>query len=330
MKSRSCKYQPRLLWLYEPHPKFLQQQRTMSNDTCLFLSLKEVRTLGIIRSSVAFISALSCLAAIVLVLAKKLWSRFTNRLSLYLTILALLYSVATTFQWVSSSAIDEQPGGEQGCKAVAFFVHYWSWSLLIFTFLLTVILFIGVYKDKKLHFAHWEIGTLLASILSPLITVWIPFINDSYGLSGIWCWIRSHDSANCTVFLPGVIEQIALWYAPLSILMIVSSVLMFLTIGKYIYSVFKCRGVQPTNNDLQMYQKSFKDYSPLVVYPIVFFSLNVIALSSRIASTQYVFPKGLLYIHSIVDPCWGLIASTATIIYSVRFQNMRSKSKTLQ
>uniref|UniRef100_A0A1X7V9I7 G-protein coupled receptors family 2 profile 2 domain-containing protein n=1 Tax=Amphimedon queenslandica TaxID=400682 RepID=A0A1X7V9I7_AMPQE len=309
-------------------------QRIMSNDTCLFLSLNEVRTLGIIRSSVALISALSCLGAIVLVLllARKQWGlfKFTKRLSLYLTILALLYSVATTFQWVSSSAIDEQPGGEQGCKAVAFFVQYLSWSLLVFTFLLTLILFITVYKRKELHFTRWEIGTLLASILSPLITVWIPFINDSYGLSGIWCWIRSHDSTNCTVFLPGVIEQIALWYAPLSILMIASSVLMFMTIGKYIYSVFKSCGYQKIDTDSLLYQNSFKDYSPLVVYPIVFFSLNVIALSSRIASTQYVFPKGLLYIHSIVDPCWGLIASIATIIYSMKFRNMGSKSGTLQ
>uniref|UniRef100_A0A1X7V874 G-protein coupled receptors family 2 profile 2 domain-containing protein n=1 Tax=Amphimedon queenslandica TaxID=400682 RepID=A0A1X7V874_AMPQE len=294
----------------------------MNNHTCLFLSLNEVRTLGIIRSSVALVSALSCIGAIVLVLllARKQWRRFkfTKRLSLYLTILALLYSVATTFQWVSSSAIDEQPGGEQGCKAVAFFVQYSSWSLLVFTFLLTLILFITVYKRKEPHYKRWEIGTLLASILSPLITVWIPFINDSYGLSGIWCWIRSHDSTNCTVFLPGVIEQIALWYAPLSILMIASSILMFMTIGKYIYLVFKPCGYQTIDADLR-YQNSFKDYSPLVVYPIVFFSLNIIALSSRIASTQYVFPKGLLYIHSIVDPCWGLIASIATIIYSVKF-----------
>ena len=302
-----------------PYFIFSNISAVMDADSCLFVSLEEVKRLGIIRSSVAFISALSCLATIVLILAVRLWTRFTNRLTLYLTILAFFYSLPTAFQWVSYSAVEEQPGGRSGCKAVAFFVQYSSWSLLIFTFLLTVMLFIGVYKGKKLHFKQWEIATLLAPILFPIIIAWIPFVNGSYGLSGIWCWISSHEHTNCTIFIPGVIEQAMLWYVPISILMIISSVLMLMTVGKYIYyHVLKSQKYQSINGNPQMlYMRSLKEFSPLLFYPIVFYSLNLIALSSRIASIEHAFPRGLLYIHATIDPCWGLLISVATTIYTV-------------
>ena len=40
--------------------------------------------------------------------------------------------------------------------------------------------------DKPKH----EVSGLVVILLLPFIINWIPFVNDMYGLSGIWCWIK--------------------------------------------------------------------------------------------------------------------------------------------
>lgn len=291
-----------------------------SNSTCLFVSGLNINRLGIIRSTVASFSALSCLVGIGLTLVLKLWNRFTNRLSLYLMILAFFYSFLTAFQWVAARTLDDQPGSREGCSTVAFLVQYSSWSLLLFIFLLTLNLFLTIFMERELNFRNWEIVIVLISILFPMLFAWIPFVHNYYGLSGIWCWIRSHDDMNCSVVATGVAEQIILWYIPLTVLLVISITLIVMIFVKYLhYKSFK--SLQPP----ELYQRALKEYSPLLVYPIIFFLLNLVALSSRIAAIVQLFPLGLLYVHAIIDPCWGLVASSAAIAY-ILLKNNSCKS----
>lgn len=304
------------------------------NDTsnCLFVSQADTTNLGIVRSVVASVSAFSCIISIVLTLVLKLWSRFTNRLLLYLMILAFIYSLATSFQWVGGKTAQDEPGSNGGCSAVAFFVQYSSWSLLLFTFLLTLVLFLSIFVEKELKYHIWEYSILLMSTLLPSLFVWIPFIRNLYGLSGVWCWIKSHESLNCTVIHSGIIEQIILWYTPLSCLMAISMCLIIMILVKYIY-----RKTQHLSYKLEtslkdppeLYQRALKEYSPLLFFPFIFFTLNLIALTSRILSTQHIYPLWLLYIHAISDPLWGLAASITTTVYILykNWSNLKDKYK---
>jgi hypothetical protein len=290
-----------------------------STNSCLFLPQDDIDQLGIIRSTLAGSSALLCIIAITLIIALKQWKRFTNRLVLYLLLLAMFYSASTTFQWVASYDVRDEPAANVGCKIVAVLVQYCSWNLLIYTFIITLLLFLTIFCEKELKFRRWEIGSILSSVIAPLAIIWIPFINDLYGLSGVWCWIKTHDENNCTLIVAGVIEQVALWYAPLIILMLSSVILIFLILAKFFYST-KTYEYSPTKSlqlPPKLYKRYLKEYSPLLVYPVGFFILNIISLSSRITSTQNVFPKGFLYLHAVLDPLWGTMVAIISIAYII-------------
>ena len=55
----------------------------------------------------------------------------------------------------------------------------------------------------------------IVSIITPLLFVWIPFINDTYCQTGAWCWITNwkRDQADKKLTI-GEIEQYSLLYGP--------------------------------------------------------------------------------------------------------------------
>ena len=59
--------------------------------------------------------------------------------------------------------------------------------------------------------------------LLPPLFEWIPFITNSYGPTGPWCWIRSKEK-NCTIHIAGLAEQIVLWDVPLGLMALLTLV----------------------------------------------------------------------------------------------------------
>ena len=58
-----------------------------------------------------------------------------------------------------------------------------------------------------------EIAFFASLFVLPLLIDWVPFVTNSYGPTGPWCWIHKLES-NCSTHEAGLWEQIGLWVVP--------------------------------------------------------------------------------------------------------------------
>ncbi len=101
------------------------------------------------------------------------------------------------------------------CHAVGVLKVYSMWVKLLFTLWLMFHLFCYVVLLKNLNKLEWLYIT--STISFPLVCiVWIPFIDDNYGLSGGWCFIHMYKDDCATVKnKEGIAEVFALFYIPI-------------------------------------------------------------------------------------------------------------------
>lgn len=75
-----------------------------------------------------------------------------------------------------------------------------------------------------LKISRLEITIFTSVCIFPLLYVWVPFVTDSYGPYGGWCWIRSFDK-NCSTHIAGMWEHIWIWYVPFGIVAFLTTLL---------------------------------------------------------------------------------------------------------
>ena len=171
---------------------------------------------------------------------------------------------------------------EVSCKMTAFLVLYTVWVNLLFTVWLTFHLFSYVVFFKNLKRLEWLY--ISSSVFGPLLIAWIPFIHNSYGLSGAWCFIRSwNDNCPTEKYLEGIVEEFLLFYGPA-----------FLMVGLCIVAIVTMLSVQLYRARYSMYdektpllhrdrrKKMIKQLLPLLAYPIIYLLILLFPLSNRI------------------------------------------------
>ena len=189
-------------------------------------------------SGTGMLSFTMCLIAVSLAFCMRLYKNFTYRLAMYQVLSSLCLSAAEA----SAITLLNFNGNiyyQIACKTTAFPLEYFSWVKLLVTLCLVFHLFclaVCLRNFKKL-----EIGYVLFSILFPLLFSWIPFIHNSFGVVGAWCWIRSwKDDCATQKYLEGIIEQFVLWYGPLFISLTLSVVAVFIILIVYTCSEGIC------------------------------------------------------------------------------------------
>ena len=153
----------------------------------------------------------------------------------------------------------------------------------------------------------------------------MPFITHSYNLAGAWCYISSGDQ-DCSVSNSdaGVIEQSALYYGPAMLLLSVNvlgilTILSIILYRKYKHaSLDRDRARDPLLAVVNRDQKRevLRQLLPLLVYPIIYFSLLLFPLSNRIymaasKSTDYY----LIMVHAVTISSTGFFAGLALIAH---------------
>ena len=165
--------------------------------------------------STSMLSAIVCLTALVIMIYFRLYKWFNYRLVLYILVSVLIYSLIH-FMQLPVAWYDPASKALVGfCQFIAFSSEYIIWNLLLLTVFIIIQLFSLVICFKELK--AMERYYVLFSCIFPLFFSWIPFVTNSYGLSGQWCWIRKHDK-DCSESA-GIVEQYALWYGPLTLIM---------------------------------------------------------------------------------------------------------------
>uniref|UniRef100_A0A1X7V2F9 G-protein coupled receptors family 2 profile 2 domain-containing protein n=1 Tax=Amphimedon queenslandica TaxID=400682 RepID=A0A1X7V2F9_AMPQE len=284
-----------------------------------------------IRTVTAGLSSLICLSSIFLLLfimcrrgpsGDRDDNTLNNKLILSFLFSALIYSIATIFQWVRLEYDQEDSHYSTACEVVGFLVGYFGWTLMLKSFFLIYHLFHILYKGKPEkscidltpnscsniinNVAKMAPGItrlvvyIVISYLFPLLFVWIPLIPGlkGYGSSGYWCWIVVCTS-NDDYYKIGYAEQALIWYIPVIIISIVIIALIVTIIIK-----------------LVQLEEKVAISCPLLSFPILFLFVNIIAFMNRVvvASRHHPLPT-LAILHSLIDPLWGTMAALTLFVY---------------
>ena len=257
---------------------------------------------GILHTCSATLSFFSCFLVIALILLLKKYRFFVQRLILYLSITALLYSLAAALAKTDYRSPDDFPHGF--CTAMGFITQYTQWSLLLSITIITLDILIRVCLNRSTH--GLELIYILVIMFLPALFNWLPFLYNMYGPSGAWCWIKTHtlDNQTCSFDDKGVIFQFALWYAPLFLILL--AILVSYAVIMFVLRSYKRKMNIYNNDEVQMLRTMRREVFILMWYPIIYMVINLVPLANRIidaAVNRTVYE--LWVMHAIISPLQG-------------------------
>lgn len=308
-----------------------------TNDTCHTFSSRDVTTIFTIRVAVASISLTACLLALVvlsvMICCVRVWKTYVHRLKLYLIIVALVLSVMYLLQVLptrdtavktATDAAKVQQKWNSRCKAIAFFLQYFDWMLLILIcWMVAYVLWLvkrieKPQSDLYYQFHKWlEPTVIVSTVLFPLVFLWAPFISDDYGLGDIWCGNILRQNSLCSnrneSIEPGLGLLIGTWYIPGLIVTILCTVGMFVVVTS-VWIYYRRRGYTSTIKGVII--QGLPPTMYLIIYDIISF-LDVSSLLyhykaglTRGGSVDY----SLWTMHAVTGPCRALAIPIAFVL----------------
>lgn len=283
------------------------------NDCEVYHSQKYMN-IAMIAASMGTISMLASVAVIVVIVILKKYNIFVQRLILYLCIACALNSASIVLRFgrAAYESQDTNKNIQDLCIAAAFIDQTTLWSVSIAYVCLTFNMLITVVFKASVQ--SIEIGYVFAIFLFPLMFNWIPFLQNTYGEAGAWCWIRTRDShfdhmakhliANCSTHELGVYLTYVLWYVPHYVILCAMLVIYIVVVAKLIINTRHWRGLYSMES---MHQKErMKELVvPILFYPLIFFILNLFPLINRVYDSFHP-PKYILWLlHAVFSPLQG-------------------------
>ena len=237
-----------------------------------------------LQTGLSIVAAVMCILAIALIILLKAYKQFVHRLVLYLCLAALFYAIMTAIQLepvmqMCGHVVVINP---TSCIVTATLNQYSNWTTLILTIWIGLHIFIlAVFNKDYKNSRRYEACIVLTAVIVPIPVCSIPLFHihkvETYGLAGAWCWIRSTDE-ECHEIKAGVIEQFALWYAPVMLFalvffLIIITVIIVLSIKKKAASELHVK---------DQFSRSLKEMRPLLFYPIIFSAVYGLAFINRV------------------------------------------------
>ena len=278
---------------------------TSDGFNCSVFHSQKYVVVAIVSAGSASLSTLCCAAVICLIFMFKKHYFFIQRLILYLTLAALFNSLSIMARLYRIGYENESEEMDIICKAAAFVDQTTMCSLFIAFAVITFTLLMTAIFHKNT--SRLESVYLILIFAFPLAFNWIPFIHDTYGKAGAWCWIRAVNyDDNCSEHKFGTYLRFALWYVP-SYALLVAMMLAYLVI---VISVTRQRYRWTGRYDpkaLQLRQQMHTEVWPLLFYPIGLFILNIFPLVNRIHDSIHDSTPiyELWMLHAIFSPLQG-------------------------
>ncbi|XP_057289321.1 cyclic AMP receptor 3-like isoform X3 [Hydractinia symbiolongicarpus] len=225
------------------------------------------------------ISILGCSWILLIIWLFKKYHVFVQRLIVALVTSALFLSVSYLLGNV------HMKHSQLRCYAQSIFMQYFLWATLSWVIVISVnMIFIvkGIDSKKYELFYHAFAWT------NALLWAGIPFVNNSYGPAGVWCWIKKEAS----------ILRFGVWYLPLLIVCLCLSVM-------YVYMFIRNRRLAKYSSaaeleqTFQIYQREVK---PLLVYPFIYILLTIPIFVYRLYDVTHPHhePKFVLLLTAVV------------------------------
>lgn len=274
-----------------------------NNTVCSEFDTMPYVIVALISSGTALISVFACTGVILLVVLFKKYYFFTQRMILYLSIAALLNSIAIALRLQRVAYFFDNEESLLGlCIFTGFVDQTTAWSEVIAISCITFNLLLKAVFHKPTE--KLEIAYFILIFILPVLFNWIPFIDMAYGKAGAWCWIRSRNR-ECETIPLGYYARFALWYVPAYVVL----VLMVFIYIFILYKVRKQRHLWEGRYDPETKRRKEleqKEVQPLLWYPLIFLILNIFPLINRIYDSTGKSPILALWIlHAIFSPLQG-------------------------
>lgn len=250
--------------------------------------------LNVIRVLFGSLSFVLSLCMIFMIWLFKRYMFFSQRLILYLGIAALFDSIPYMMGNIDNTI---------GCKIQGYLMTYFDWTCVLWVCVITANMFRWVKEDisfesseSLFHLICWFIPALIAGV---------PFMWDSYGHSGPWCWIKGDQKYNQML-------RFLIWYGPVLLLVIIlTTMLIYLRVHTKIQNRAYAN-YNPEEENAK--SRKWKEVRILFMYPIVFIVVSIFPLTTRIqmaTSSESSFP--LVLLTSMSAP---LLGTANALLYS--------------
>lgn len=304
-----------------------------ATDSTNCSALKGSETILIVGGSIGAASIPVCLLPIVLVFILKLHRQFTYRVALYQVLAALMYECAlvlSSFTPFSNDDYYNRPSENVQyplCQFTGFILQFLFWLKLLFVSFIVIHLFTFAIMHKNIK--KVEVCYIGFSVTVALVVAIIPFLSQTYGPAGSWCWITSwRGDCPSEILLTGLIEQFALYYGPGLLLLLVDSILALGLILILVARLCKKGTGRVEDSYKRQQSKALKQMVPLLVYSITFLLLLLPGFANRVYGATPHHPLPELTLSSIVCiASWGwaagltLLAHIFVMVWSKRRLN---------
>lgn len=298
-----------------------------NSSYCFNFTATELKINTAITTTLHLIAILACILTALFIFATKQYRVFVNRLVLYLMIVSSIWSLTIISEIIpvvhdsATMGIKVRDGWQNACAAVGFLSQVVETAkILMVCWIVFYLLLLVVFKRNASKPTH-EVFGLAIVMLIPLMIDWIPFIWNSYGLSGLWCWIELTNE-QCKKVWPGLGLMLAVEYVPV-LLVIIFTVISFISI-----TVALCRRAHRAEIKWKwasIYQRGLAEATALMIYPCIYAIIFIFRVIHR---TYYVIqisntdpPNYTLWLaHSTALGIGGILIPLA---YLLRPSNLR-------
>ena len=275
-----------------------------ANTSCSNVTVTNVFLIRIL-GSLGTVSVATCLAALCWLFYLKLYKQFLYRLAAYQVMGSMLHALFLVCQFTFSEYNDSK---YPSCIAVGYLFQIAGWTKACFGCWITFHLFCFAVLLKNMR--KLEPLYVISSILVSIAVSSIPLITKSYGPTGEWCWIQRKKCGNLD--LTGIVEQIAVWYGPTFVLLVVQSIAMLTIMITMFYRAHRKSDENVFGREQS--KKAFRQLLPLVAYPVLFCILIIPPLIARVVGFSST-SRGLLILVTVCIPAWSFSAGVSLIVH---------------
>ena len=311
-----------------------------SNATkCLEFSESQLLTANFLKTGIAIAALIACSIVIVVITILRGYKHFVYRLVLYLMVADLLQALTNILESLPvktdrHGVVKVQPGTEGQCATYGFLNQLAAWSenvviCWIMAYILVLVARIARVnseyqsvdgtKTGKLKHKKYEVFGVIFVALFPVTFNWIPFVDNMYGLSGMWCWIKL-TKGNChDDYIFGLTLTFLLLYAPLMLIALFG----FVTSSIAVFVLCKQKIAQKMKSTQLLYNKGLQEMIPLLAYPLIFSIICSFSIANRIYYAEYVKPYYPLWIaHAAADPGRVLLPPIAFMLHPSTYKKL--------
>ena len=317
------------------------------NANCYNFTKVEVEAAYYTKISVASLGILLSFGALLLlcISKNKVIKQFVFRLVFYLMLVNLVEAVFLLLEVIPVELEDGRvfikpgPHWSRACIAFGFFDQVLSW--MGFTAIVWIIIYMlwrtfhlskikAGEQEENVHMPKvprkFELIGISTLFIAPLVLNWMPFMQELYGLSGPWCWIKTTHN-NCDTIKFGVALTVVLFFIPALV------VVLFSFISFTVICSCGCKAALKLNGGNRKTANRFiREILLIAFYPLVYNILCIIILANRIKEATILdkdepqfFP--LWMAEAIADPARVVFLPLAFLLHPKSWKNMFCKQE---